>query len=274
MMIKMIQMNYQMKFLVGKSIIFNILLSFSVLGFAQFKIPAKPSLQTSVYDYANILEDSQEEQLRKKLVRYSDSTSTQIVIITIEDLKGEYIGELAPRWGQEWGIGQKDKDNGIVMLMSVNDRKFWIAPGYEAEIKLTAGITGTIYRNVIKPYFKSGDYYGGLDAGTDAVFQVLKGTFKNDNPSSNKSKPFGPILILIFIIVLFVILSKSNKGNNGGGNNSGGGGFDLTDFIILSSLGRSGRGSSDGGSWGGGSGGFGGGFGGGGFSGGGAGGDW
>src|SRR5688572_24780851 len=85
--------------------------------FAQFTIPEKPKVQTSVYDYANLLSSSEKQQLEEKLVRYSDSTSTQIVVITIESLKGEYIGELAPKWTQKWGIGDKETDNGVIILL-------------------------------------------------------------------------------------------------------------------------------------------------------------
>lgn len=237
---------------------------------AQFTIPAKPSFQTSVYDYADVLNPTEEKELENKLVRYSDSTTTQIVVITIEDLKGEYIGTLAPQWGQEWGIGQKDEDNGIVILLSKNDRKIWIAPGYGVEDKLIAATTGRIIDYIITPEFKAGSYYNGFDKGADAIFEVLKGKYKGSRKESGKDFPILPIIIFVFILIL--IISKASKG----GGNSGGGsrGLDLGDIIILSSLGRGNGGFGSGGFGGGSSGGFGGGFGGGGFSGGGAGGSW
>ena len=83
-----------------------------LMAHAQFDIPKKPSFQTSVYDYADVLNPTEEKELENKLVRYSDSTTTQIVVITIDDLKGESIGLLTPRWAQEWGIGQEKEDNG------------------------------------------------------------------------------------------------------------------------------------------------------------------
>ena len=237
---------------------------------AQFTIPKVPSFQTSVYDYADVLNPQEEKELENKLVRYSDSTSTQIVVISIEDLKGEDIGILTPKWAHEWGIGQEKEDNGILILLSKNDRKIWIAPGYGVEDRLTAGINGELIRNIIIPEFKAGSYYTGLDKGADAIFEVLKGKYKGSRKESSNPLPF--ILIVIFIIILLVLASRGNKG---GGNFRGGGGLDLGDIIILSSLGRSGGGFGGGGSFGGGSsGGFGGGFGGGGFSGGGAGGSW
>lgn len=249
-----------------------ILLVFFLSGIyanAQFTIPKVPSFQTSVYDYADVLNPVEEKELENKLIRYSDSTTTQIVVITIDDLKGESIGILSPRWAHEWGIGQEKEDNGILILLSKNDREIWIAPGYGVEDRLTAGINGELIRNIIIPEFKAGSYYNGLDKGADAIFEVLKGKYKGSRKESNNPLPF--ILIVIFIIILIVL---SSRGRKGGGNFRGGGGLDLGDIIILSSLGR-GSGGFGGGSFGGGSsGGFGGGFGGGGFSGGGAGGSW
>ena len=237
---------------------------------AQFTIPKVPSFQTSVYDYADVLNPTEEKELENKLIRYSDSTTTQIVVITIDDLKGEDIGVLATNWAHKWGIGQENEDNGMIILLSKNDREISIRSGYGIEDRMTAGITGEIIRNVITPYFKVDNYFEGLDKGADAIFEVLKGKYKGSRKESSNPLPF--ILIVIFIIILLVLASRGNKG---GGNFRGGGGLDLGDIIILSSLGRSGGGFGGGGSFGGGSsGGFGGGFGGGGFSGGGAGGSW
>jgi uncharacterized protein len=240
------------------------------VSIAQFTIPEVPSLQTSVYDYAKVLSPSEKIALEEKLVRYSDSTTTQIVVITIEDLKGENIGLLAPKWGQEWGIGgSQEQDNGVVILLSKNDRRIHISPGYGVEDRLTAGITGELIRNIILPEFKAGSYYRGLDKGADAIFDVLKGKYKGKRKSDKGGIPV--IFVLIFIVILFIIISKGSKNNRNGGSGRFSG-PDLADIIILSSLGRGGGGSFSGGSSGGG--GFGGGFGGGGFSGGGAGGSW
>ncbi len=241
-------------------------------GFAQFDIPKKPDFQTSVYDYANVLSADEKTQLEEKLIRYSDSTSTQIVVITIESLKGEDIGILTPKWGQTWGIGgSKENDNGVIILLAKAERKIWISPGYGLEDKLTAGIGGEITRNIIIPEFKAGSYYKGLDKGADALFDVFKGKYKGER---KQNKDF-PILPLIIIVVIILVLASKNKRGGGNSGNSGGG-PSLLDVIILSNLGRGGGGSFGGGFGGGssGGGGFGGGFGGGGFSGGGSGGSW
>lgn len=244
--------------------------------FAQFTIPEKPSFQTSVYDYANVLSAQEKTQLEEKLIRYSDSTTTQIVVITIESLKGEDIGILTPKWGQTWGIGGTAKDdNGVIILLAKAERKIWISAGYGLEDRLTAGIGGEISRNVIIPEFKAGSYYRGLDKGADALFDVFKGKYKGERKSGKKDGSIPIIPIILIFVVLMIIISKNKK--NGGNSGNSGGGMGLAEIILLSSLGRSGGGSGFGGGGFGGSsggGGFGGGFGGGGFSGGGSGGSW
>lgn len=266
----------QLVFKIVKFLLIISLLLLHQLGFGQFTIPPKPDFQTSVYDYAKLLNESEKASLEDKLIKYSDSTTTQIVVITIEDLKNEDIGVVATNWAHTWGIGQADKDNGVIILVSKNDRKLSIRPGYGVEDRLVAGICGDIIRNVITPEFKANSYYNGLDKGADAIFQVLKGKYKGTRIEDSNEGSFLPILIfIIFFIILIIIISK-NKNN--GGNSGGFGGPDLGDIIILSRMGRGGGfggGSFGGGGFGGGSsGGFGGGFGGGGFSGGGASGGW
>lgn len=263
-------------------IMFCFLTSFS--GFAQFDIPPIPEEQTSVYDYIGLLSSSEKNSLEQKLIRYSDTTSTQIVVAIIATTKGENIGLLTPKWAHEWGIGQKKEDNGVFVLLARDDRKIWISPGYGVEDRLTAGITGEIVRNVIIPEFKKGDYYQGLNKGSDAIFQVLNGAYQGTRKSNSNGSNFVPMvvfLLLFFVFLVFIIAITKNR--RGGGNNGSGGnktnGTSILDAIILSNMGRGsygrssgGFGSSSGGSFGGG--GFGGGFGGGGFSGGGAGGSW
>lgn len=264
--------------LVMKYLKVNLLLLFLVvanLSFAQYKIPEKPKLETSVYDYANLLSPTDKSSLEHKLISYSDSTSTQIVIAVIPSTEGENINFLGAQWGQKWGIGQKGKDNGILILLAKNDRKIAINTGYGVEGRLPDITAHQIINNVIIPQFKSGDYYSGLNYGADAIFSALKGEFNEDrNLTKLRLESFLPFIVF-FIIILILINKKRNNGGNNGGNRSTG--IDLLDIIILSNLGRGGSsgGFGGGGSFGGGStGGFGGGFGGGGFGGGGASGGW
>ncbi|WP_313804679.1 TPM domain-containing protein [Flavobacterium sp.] len=252
------------------------MLLLSQLGIAQYKIPDVPDFQTSVYDYANVLSKEEAKQLEDKLIRYSDSTTTQIVFVSIEDLQGEDISQLATNWGQKWGFGQAKEDNGVFILLSKNNRKIHIVNGYGVEDRLTAGMTGEIVRDIIIPEFKAGSYYNGLDKGADAIFEALNGKYKGSRIADKSDGiDLGKVIFFIIIfIIIIIILSKNNKGGGGSGGRYGG--PDLGDIIILSRMGRGGFGGSSGGSFGGGfgGGGFGGGFGGGGFSGGGAGGSW
>ena len=268
----------KLPFLQIKLFLFSIVFLFFHCGviFAQFTIPEKPSFQTSVYDYAKVLSAEEKTQLEEKLIRYSDSTTTQIVVITVESLKGEDVSQLATKWGQTWGIGGTAKDdNGVVILVAKAERKIAINPGYGLEDRLTAGIGGEIIRNIIIPEFKAGSYFNGLDKGADAIFDVFKGKYKGERKQT-KGKDFPILPIIIIVIIILVLLSRNKKGGGNSGNS--GGGPSLLDVIILSSLGRNSGGGGFGGGFGGGSsgggGGFGGGFGGGGFSGGGSSGSW
>lgn len=258
-------------------VLFVLGIFFSLTLNAQRKIPPVPKTETSVYDEAEMLSTPQKKLLEDKLIRYSDTTSTQIVIATINSLQGENIGLYAAEWAHEWGIGQKKEDNGIFVLVAKNDRKIWITTGYGVEEKLTDFTSKTIIDQIITPEFKKGDFYSGLDKGADAIFQVLNGTFKGVRKNKKKSTPvLEMILLFVFFIIIIKAFSKKDNGNNGRGNRGNrSGGDSLLDMIILSNLGRGGfgGGSNSGGSFGGG-GGFGGGFGGGGFGGGGAGGSW
>jgi len=243
---------------------------------AQFDIPSKPSKQTAVYDYIGLFNSYQQKSLEQKLIRYSDTTSTQIVIAIISSTKGEDISFLGAKWGQKWGIGQANEDNGIIIIVAKDDRKVDINTGYGIESIISDRDAERMINRTIIPAFKKGDFYGGLDAATDEMIARLEGNFTGTRKNNN-SFPIGPVLVFVFFIVILIILSRNNhRGGGRGGRRRKA--ESLLDVIILSNMGRGsfgsggGFGSGSGGSFGGG--GFGGGFGGGGFGGGGASGGW
>ncbi|AZQ43939.1 TPM domain-containing protein [Nonlabens ponticola] len=247
---------------------------------AQFEVPPKPASlknQKAIYDYVELLSKSQQAALQNKLERYADSTSTQIVVSIIKSTNGEDISMLSTRWAQDWGVGQAQEDNGIFILLALEDRTIDISTGYGIEYRLTDRMSERIINRIIVPNFKRNDYYAGLDQAADAIFQALNGEFEETRDFSKNDFPIGTLLALGFFIFMIVLAIRNNKngGNNNGGRRSG---ASLLDVIILSNMGRGGFGS--GGGFGGGSsggfggGGFGGGFGGGGFGGGGASGGW
>lgn len=253
-----------------KSILkFNLVLMFglSLIGnglFAQ-DIPAKPRSQKPVYDYADMLNSRQENALDRKLVRYADTTSTQIVVVTLESIGGRDIASFGAELGQKWGIGQQRKDNGVLLLIAAKEKKINISTGYGVEANLTDAMSRRIIETIIRPEFKAGDFYAGIDKGTDAIFQVLNGEFKG-NPQE-KGDGWSKYVGLILFLILWWALSR---GRRGGGRRGGGG--DVLPWLILSGMGSNRSSGFGGGGFS--SGGFSGGFGGGGFGGGGASGGW
>lgn len=240
--------------------------------------PKKPS--TLVNDYAGVLSASQKQSLEQKLVTFNDSSSTQIAIAILKSVGDYDINEYALNLGRKWGVGQGGKNNGVMIVVAINDRKIAIQTGYGVEGALPDVYAKRIIDNDVKPYFKQGDYYAGLNAGTTSIIKYTKGEYKNDNPKvASKSKGgAGSIVIIIIIIVVLIIVMKNGGGGNG--NVIGGRGASNALFwaMLLGSAGggRGGFGSGGGGGFGGGSsggGGFGG-FGGGSFGGGGASGGW
>lgn len=254
----------------------------SLLAFAQGLekyIPAVPNPPKLVNDYLNILTAEQEDALERKLVAYDDSTSNQFVIITIGDIGDNDIGEFATALGRKWGVGGKEFNNGLILVVLIDKerskRKVWIATGYGLEGAIPDITAKTIIENDILPNFKANDIYRGLDDGTNELIKAAAGEYKAPQGYSNRGdgKKRIPLWVIILIIGFFwIILSNFFNKPGGGGmmsrrgyrrwNNSvppiwfpGGGGG-----------GWGGGGSSSGGGFGG--------FGGGGFGGGGAGGNW
>lgn len=255
-------------------IVWLLTMSYS-FGFAQ-DFPAKST--TLVNDFTQTLSASQKQQLEQKLVAFDDSTSNQIAVVIVKSV-GEYdINEYALELGRKWGVGGKDKNNGVILLIAIGDRKLSIQTGYGLEGALPDIYTKRIIENDIKPFFKEGNYYAGIDAGTNSIISLIKGEYKNDKPKakSGGGKGAAGFIVIIIVIVIAIILKK---GGGGGGGNQVIGGRGVADALFWSMLlgggGRNSGGGGFGGGFGGGSGGGGfGGFGGGSFGGGGSSGSW
>lgn len=282
-------MNYQMTLIMGRVInmralnlcivqIKIIVLAFcflipSVASFAQ-DFPEKPS--TLVNDYTHTLSPDQVNSLERKLVAFDDSTSIQIAVVIIKSLGGYDISQYATQLGEKWGVGRDKKNNGLVLLVALDDRKVTIQTGYGVEGAVPDAIARRIIENEIKPEFKSGNYYEGLDKGTNAIISYTKGEYKNDTPKRKQSKgvPVGLIILIIIVAVTFI-----SRGGGGGNQVIGRGGVSPLWWLLAGNM--MGRGGGNGGGGfggfsgggGGGGGGFGG-FGGGSFGGGGASGSW
>jgi len=243
-------------------------------------IPDKPNPQRLVNDFAGMLKPEEVNNLERKLVAFSDSTSNQITIVIVPTLSGYDKADYAQRLGEKWGIGKKGLNNGVLILVkpktSDSRGEVFITAGYGLEGVIPDITCGEIVDYEILPAFRNGDYYGGLSNATNILMSLARGEFSAEQyakPVRNSGKDF-PVGVIIFIIVVIVALISGKKGGSNNKNISSGG---LPLWLLLSMLG-SGRGSHSG-SWGGFSGGgssgggFGG-FGGGSFGGGGAGGSW
>jgi uncharacterized protein len=258
-------------------ILFLFVFTFSV--FAQ-DIPERPNPPRLVNDLANVLSDQEKQQLESELVQFNDQTSTQICLVTLPSLNGMEISDLSFKIGEKWGVGQKGKNNGIVIVFKPktgNEKgAIFIAVGYGLEGVIPDGVAnGKIIDKEMIPRFSKGDIYGGFSAGTKVLKSLALGEYTADayqkKSGGKKSEKGGGGFILVILII--IVLVSLFKGGKGGHYNSGG---SLPFWLALGLLGSGRGGGSFGGFSGGGDGGGGGfgGFGGGSFGGGGAGGSW
>lgn len=246
-------------------------------------IPDPPDPPRLVNDLAGVLNPSDAETLERKLVAFNDSTSTQIAVAIVPTLNGYDKMDFTYRLAEKWGVGQKGKNNGVMIMVkpkTASERgEAFIATGYGLEGALPDAVCKRIVENDMIPYFKSGDYYGGINAAAGTIMSLVKGEYTADQYlKGSKSSPYAMIIPIIILAAVFFLIRSSRARSYSIGKNIP---F-WTAFWLLGSMGRgshsgswtdfsSGRGGFGG--FGGGGGGFGG-FGGGSFGGGGAGGSW
>ena len=267
-------------------------LAMTVLLF--FAVPA--SAQTfpknngsPVVDQANLLSPEQELDLKSKAQALYAQSHRALAIATVNSLEGYPIEDYAYRLGRDWGLGSKDKDDGVLLLVAPNERKVWIATGYGAGGFLTDAMSGIIIREEILPHFKQKppDYGGGIEAGANAIIRQM--SLPADQAQANAAKAEqaqrarrdaspGMLPVIFWMIIILFVISMFARAASGGRRYRRRRGWGAP--IILWGPGWGGGSSWSGGgswgggsSWGGGGGGFGG-FGGGSFGGGGAGGSW
>ena len=241
--------------------------------FAVLVLPALaltfPTLTGRVVDEANILDAAQRAALTQKLADLETKSTDQLVVVTLKSLQGTSIEDYGYQLGRQWQIGQKDKNNGVLLIVAPNERKVRIEVGYGLEGTLTDLVSNFIIQNSILPRFRANDYPGGINRGVDDIIQVLTGdaeewkqrAAKRPDTQSDWASVLLIILFIVVIVVVFMVIAN-NSNTPPGGRRRG------SPWIVI----PSGSGSS----WSSGSGGFGGGFSGGGgsFGGGGSSGSW
>lgn len=231
--------------------------------------PKFPPLSGRVVDEAQVLSPAVERDLSDKLEALEGRTGRQLVVATVSSLQGYPIEDYGYRLGRTWGIGDKDKDDGAILLVAPNDRQVRIEVGYGLEPVLTDALSSVIIQSAILPRFRDGDISGGIVAGADAMAEQLGlppeeaqarvAEAARPERHAARGSPLVGLLILLFVIFVFSSLFRGRRGGLGS----------ALPWIILNALTSGGR-SSGGGGWGGGGGGFSGGggsFGGGGSSG-------
>ncbi|NQY68262.1 MAG: TPM domain-containing protein, partial [Flavobacteriales bacterium] len=222
-------------------IIFAALAIFISTSTSAQNYPEQSNPPRLVNDYAKILGEAQKNQLEQKLVAYNNATSTQIAVVIINSLEGNDIGMYATELGQKWGIGQKGKDNGLVILISKSDRKMFIATGYGMEGVLPDALAKRIVENIMKPNFRNGDFFGGIDQATTAIIKLAEGEFTAENipgrqTRGRKKTSFLPlILILLVMIGMPLMRYKSYKRSHMSNSN-----LTFLAFLALSSSSRHG----------------------------------
>lgn len=250
-----------------------------------------PKLSGRIVDAADLLTPAQETGLAAKLQTLEQTRSRQLVVATVPSLQGYEIEDYGYRLGRAWGIGQKEADNGAILLVAPNERKVRIEVGYGLEAILTDGYSSLIIQNQILPRFRAGDFPGGINAGADAIIEQLQAppevaerkaidaaaarakTNRGARSGGGGSSIF-PILFwgfILFFVILPMIFGRGRRSRRGpwGGRRYDGSALPIILWSVANEIGRSSGRRGGGGGFGGGFGGFGGGGGGGGFSGGG-----
>jgi uncharacterized protein len=236
-------MNYLMKFLWGKTFLFSFLFFLPVCTFSQdIARKSVPEYVGLVNDFSQILTKDEILGLEKKLRAYEDSTSTQIVIVIEKSLNGRDQFNRSMDFARGWKIGQKGKNNGILLYLAIDDRALSFRTTDKTDARLTDIETDRIRRYAMLPYLRNKQYFLALDTGTTAVMQALAGEFKADGKKKKKNKAGGWLFMLAFIgfMILISIFQRKNRhrgysstgpiwwgggfGGWGGGSGSGSGG--------------------------------------------------
>jgi uncharacterized protein len=246
-----------------------VVLSLVVLGSRTFAAPTFPPLTGRVVDDAHVLSPDIQADLTAKLAALEAKTGRQLVVVTLPSLQGDDIEDYGYQLGRAWGIGQKDKNTGVLFIIAPSEKKVRIEVGYGLEPVLTDALSSVILQEQVLPKFRSGDIAGGVVAGADALVQQLgldpaaaQATAVQAERAPPRRHHEGVGAIVSFLLVMFVLSAVFRGGRRGGGmgwilplmflGGMGGGGGRDDDW-------GGGGGSGDGGGFSGGGGSFGGG---------------
>ena len=183
----------------------RLFLIFIFLGLNLFAQTTFPKLTGHVVDNANILSIDQKNNLENILKNHENNTSNQIVIVTIKTLNDKPIEEYVLELGRYWKIGLKEKNNGVILLVSMQEHKIRIEVGYGLEGSLTDKISHEIIEYIIKPEFKKDNYYTGILKGVNNIIDAIKNEYKYDK-KDNLTNQDNTSFVFIFAFVLILIM--------------------------------------------------------------------
>jgi uncharacterized protein len=178
-----------------------LLLTFLLIPFLSHALDVPP-LRGHVNDYAGILSTEAAQNLESELKAFEKTDSTQIAVLAIPSLEGENLEDFSIRVAEAWKIGQKGRDNGVILLIAKNERKIRIEVGRGLEGKLTDLVSGRIIRNEIVPRFKAGDFDGGIRQGVSSIMETIKGEYRATAHEPAPYKRRGPPVLTLFIFFL------------------------------------------------------------------------
>lgn len=181
-----------------RKLLFILILLLPLGAFSQ-EFPKKS--KRLVNDYSNTLSKSEINDLEQLLVDYDRESSVQIAIVLMKTLDGYPIDEYAFKLGEKWGIGQGETDNGALILLSIEERKMWIATGYGIEGSLTDAHAKRIVENEMKPRFKKGDFHGGLKAASETIILATRGEYEGQGGNGNEDPK--PVIFLVIGVIAF-----------------------------------------------------------------------
>mgnify|MGYP002637493189 CR=1 FL=1 len=221
------------------------LVTFCLLPLPSFAAFEVPKLKTRILDQANLIDAASEQQINQLLAGHEKASSNQVILVTLKDLQGYSIEQAGVEMGRVWGVGQKEQDNGIVLILAQAERKVRIEVGYGLEGVMTDAVSATIIQEYMLPRFKTGDFSGGLLVGTQAIVAALGGEYIAPVAKGKKSGNGSglPSIIFMFIFMAFAAMNRLGSaggrrgrsslwllplmflGGGSGGRGSGGGGF-------------------------------------------------
>lgn len=158
--------------------------------------PDFPALTGRVVDEANLMSRKQAHQLAQQLAVFEKRSGVQLVVVSIDTLAGDTIEEYGYQLGRHWGIGQKGKNNGVLLIIAEDERKVRIEVGYGTEGALPDAIAANIIQTRILPAFKRGDMVAGILAGSQGIMQALAGEYQPVDHASKADKQGGPWLFI------------------------------------------------------------------------------